>query len=102
MQLNVWRFRLQPRPFSLAFLNAVFSKDALVGFDCQPNGIGLKGLRDGHQLHGAFLTACVLYGRLTGDSPGGLAGVPYASAGEADRRYLADAAARAVAAEDKK
>jgi hypothetical protein len=51
---------------------------------------------------GAFLTACVLYGRLTGDGPAGLADLPYASAGEADRRYLADAAGRALATEDKK
>lgn len=48
---------------------------------------------------GAFLSACVLYGRLTGDSPAGVADFPYASAGEADCRYLADAAARALAAD---
>jgi hypothetical protein len=46
---------------------------------------------------GAFLTACVLYGRLTGDSPAGLADFPYPAAGEADRRYLADVAARSLA-----
>lgn len=46
---------------------------------------------------GAFLTACVLYGRLTGDSLAELASFPYPAAGEADRRYLAGVAARAIA-----
>jgi hypothetical protein len=50
---------------------------------------------------GAFLTACVLYARLTNDSPAGLADFPYAAASDGDRRYLADAAARALASGEK-
>jgi hypothetical protein len=49
---------------------------------------------------GAFLTACVLYARLTGDSPAGLGDFPYPAATDADRKFLADVAARAIAAED--
>ena len=41
---------------------------------------------------GAFLTACVLAGRLTGE----LAAFPYPHADEQDRRLLADAAAAAL------
>jgi hypothetical protein len=46
---------------------------------------------------GAFLTACVLYGRLTGESPAALASCPYADVDEKDRKFLADAAAKALA-----
>jgi hypothetical protein len=46
---------------------------------------------------GAFLTACVLAGRLTGESPAALAAFPYPDAGDEDRRFLADAAAKALA-----
>ncbi len=46
---------------------------------------------------GAFLTACVLYGQITGESPLALAKYPYVSANEATRKFLveqADAALR--------
>ena len=46
---------------------------------------------------GAFLTACVLFGRLTGESPAALASFPYAEANEPDREFLAGAAAEALA-----
>jgi len=46
---------------------------------------------------GAFLTACVLVGRLTGESPAGLASFPYPETDEKDRKFLADAAAVALA-----
>ena len=46
---------------------------------------------------GAFLTAAVLAGRLTGESPARLADFPYPAVNEADRKYLAEAAARALA-----
>jgi hypothetical protein len=45
---------------------------------------------------GAFLTACVLAGTLTGEDPTTFANYPYSAAGEADRRFLAAAAARAI------
>jgi hypothetical protein len=45
---------------------------------------------------GAFLTACVLVGRLTGESPAALAAFPYPNTNEADRKVLADAAAAAI------
>jgi hypothetical protein len=48
---------------------------------------------------GAFLTACVLAGRLTGESPARLATFEYAGASAADRKFLADIAAKALAAE---
>jgi hypothetical protein len=44
---------------------------------------------------GAFLTACVLFGRLTGDDPAALASYPY-PADEADREFLAATAAKAT------
>jgi hypothetical protein len=47
---------------------------------------------------GAFLTGCVLFGRLTGESPRGLAPFAHADVDEDDRRLLADAAATALAA----
>ena len=47
---------------------------------------------------GAFLTACVLYGLLTGDDPTTLASYPY-SADEKDRQFLAAIAAKAIAGE---
>lgn len=46
---------------------------------------------------GAFLTACVLFGRLTNESPGALADFPYEMAGDGDRRFLAETAANALA-----
>lgn len=48
---------------------------------------------------GAFLTACMLFGRLTGESPAALAEYPYPDATAAERRFLADIAARALDAE---
>jgi len=46
---------------------------------------------------GAFLTAAFLFARLTGESPAALASFPYPEVGDADRKFLADAAAREVA-----
>lgn len=46
---------------------------------------------------GAFLTACVLFGRLTGENPAALAAYPYLAANEADRTFLAGIAAEALA-----
>jgi len=46
---------------------------------------------------GAFLTACVLVGRLTGESPAQLASFPYLDTDPMDRKLLADAAAKAIA-----
>lgn len=46
---------------------------------------------------GAFLTACVLYGRITGESPAPLAAYPYPAATEAERQFLAEIAERALA-----
>jgi len=46
---------------------------------------------------GAFLTACVLAGAITGESPAPLAGFDYAGVGEADRAFLAETAAKALA-----
>jgi hypothetical protein len=46
---------------------------------------------------GAFLTACVLAGRLTGESPAQLASFSYPNMDEKDRQLLADAAAKALA-----
>ena len=45
---------------------------------------------------GAFLTGCVLYGALTGESPAALADYPYAGAAAAERRFLAEIAAEAL------
>jgi hypothetical protein len=42
---------------------------------------------------GAFLTACVLYERLTRESPAALASFPYAHASEQERAFLAEVAA---------
>jgi hypothetical protein len=44
----------------------------------------------------AFLTACVLTGRLTGDDSTKLAAFPYEEADEKDRRFLARLAAAAI------
>lgn len=49
---------------------------------------------------GAFLTACVLCGRITGESPAPLAGFPYPHVNEADRKFLAETAAKAIAQHD--
>jgi hypothetical protein len=46
---------------------------------------------------GAFLTACVLFAELTGESPAPLASFVYPEASESDRKFLADAAATALA-----
>jgi hypothetical protein len=46
---------------------------------------------------GAFLTAAFLCGKLTGESPAPLAAFPYPALADADRTFLADAAAKAVA-----
>lgn len=51
---------------------------------------------------GAFLTACVLAGHLTGESPASLAAFPDPAASEADRKYLANTAAKALAAGSQK
>jgi hypothetical protein len=45
---------------------------------------------------GAFLTACVLYGQITGESPLALAEFPYPSAGKATRKFLATCADSAL------
>jgi hypothetical protein len=45
---------------------------------------------------GAFLTACVLVGRLTGESPAPLSGFSYPEVDEKDRKFLADAAAMVI------
>jgi hypothetical protein len=47
---------------------------------------------------GAFLTACVLVGRITGDSPAALAEFPYPHASAEDRKFLAEVAAKSLAA----
>jgi len=46
---------------------------------------------------GAFLTACVLFGQLTGESPAALASFPDPGVSDADRKFLADAAIKALA-----
>ncbi len=45
---------------------------------------------------GAFLTACVLCGQLTGESPASLASFDYPGVNATDRKFLAEAAARAL------
>jgi len=60
--------------------------------------MALHDLDGNHQSSlGAFLTACVLFGRLTGESPAELAAFPYPGADEKDRKFLADAAAATLA-----
>jgi hypothetical protein len=49
---------------------------------------------------GAFLTACVLTGRITNTSPAALAAYPYPGVDEPDRRFLAETAAKALAEEE--
>ena len=44
---------------------------------------------------GAFLTACVLCGQLTGESPASLASFDYRGLNADDRKFLAETAARA-------
>lgn len=46
---------------------------------------------------GAFLTAAVLFGRLTSESPAALASFPFEGVGDADRKILLDAAVKALA-----
>ncbi len=46
---------------------------------------------------GAFLTACVLFSRITGDSPLPLSGYPYQPIAASDRAFLSEIAAKAVA-----
>jgi hypothetical protein len=65
----------------------------------QRPGIELHAPDGNHQsLVGAFLTSCVLFGRLTGESPAPLAAFAHADMNENDRKLLADAAAKALAA----
>jgi hypothetical protein len=60
--------------------------------------LALHGSDGNHQSEiGAFLTACVLAGRLSGKSPAPLASFPYPQVNEKDRKFLADAATKAVA-----
>jgi hypothetical protein len=47
---------------------------------------------------GAFLTACVLFNSLTGESPAALASFPYPGMTEKDRKFLTQVAAEAIAA----
>lgn len=58
-------------------------------------------LHDGDGNHqsavGAFLTACVLFGHFTGESPVTLSSFDYPVVSEPDRRYLAEMAAKALA-----
>jgi hypothetical protein len=46
---------------------------------------------------GAFLTACVLFGQLTDESPAALVPYSYPGVSGADRKFLADAAVKALA-----
>ena len=46
---------------------------------------------------GAFLTASVLFGRLTDESPATLASFRYERASNADQKFLVDAAVKALA-----
>lgn len=57
--------------------------------------------RDGnHQSKvGAFLTGAVLFGQITGEDPTVLTGFAYAELSEADRKFLAGVAAKALATE---
>lgn len=45
---------------------------------------------------GAFLTPCVLFGRVANESPAVLAPFAYPAVGEADRKFLSDTAAKAL------
>src|SRR5262249_37575121 len=45
---------------------------------------------------GAFLTGCVLFAEVTGESPMALAEFPYSAASDADRHFLAGIAAKAL------
>ncbi len=45
---------------------------------------------------GAFLTACVLVGRLLNESPAPLAAFPYPDMSDADRKFLAEKAAKSL------
>jgi hypothetical protein len=49
---------------------------------------------------GAFLTGCVLYGRLMSESPAPLAGFAHAELDEKDRKLMTAAAVRALAARE--
>jgi hypothetical protein len=60
--------------------------------------LALQAADGNHQSEvGAFLTACVLYGAVTGASPEALADFPYQGVQETDRAFLARTAARALA-----
>src|SRR5262245_6673566 len=66
-------------------------------------GLALHDADGNHQSAlGAFLTAAVLFGRLTGESPATLAAFPYTGASDDDRRFIADVAAKAIAQEPQK
>jgi len=68
-----------------------------VALSQQPD-MPLYGPDGNHQSHlGAFLTACVLFGRITGESPASLASFSHLTMDESDRKLLADAAATANA-----
>ena len=82
------------------------ARDADVGLRAGRPGLG-RGVaeRPNLALHadgnhqsplGAFLTACVLVGRLTGESPAELAKYPFPEAGEDDRKFLAGVAAKVL------
>jgi hypothetical protein len=60
-------------------------------------GLTLHSDDGNHQSRrGAFLTACVLYSRVTGESPATLASYPDEEVPEADRKFLIGVAAKAI------
>ena len=61
--------------------------------------LALHDLDGNHQSHvGAFLTGCVLVGRITGEDPSDLAAFPDAAIPAADRQFLAGIAAKSLLA----
>ena len=63
-------------------------------------GLALHDRDGNHQSRvGAFLTACVLYGQLTGNDPAELGTFPDESVTEVDRRYLAEVAGKTRASD---
>jgi hypothetical protein len=62
--------------------------------------LALHDFDGNHQSHlGAFLTACVLAGRLTGEDPSPLDGFPDEAIPAADRQFLARTAAKSLRSE---
>jgi hypothetical protein len=60
-------------------------------------GLALYAADGNHETAlGAFLTACVLYGRLTNQNPAALASFPYPGLKDSDRAFLTDVAAKAL------